>query len=336
MPTIKDIAQKAGVSVATVSYVLNNNRFVSADKRERILDAIKELNYVPNAVARGLRVRESKAISLIVSDITNPFYPDLAKACEDVAQSLGYTVNMINTNDVSSRVELAASQLLEGKIDGLILTVALERDRPVIERLLEGDYPVVLAHRGLDHLKADIVVSDNFDGAVQATNHLIRLGHKRISLMTGVEGSSVTAARLNGYLHSMKLAGLAVMPEWLPSGGARYAKSYEATKTLLQLPANQRPTAVINISDIGALGVIDAAMDSGLRIPDDLGVVGFDDLFISAIRRVQLTTVKIPRYELGQRATELLLQRIGRTRDEPREIVLPVELIVRQTCGAAN
>ncbi len=129
MATIKDIAHKAGVSVATVSYVLNDTRWVHEDKRKRVLEAIAELNYVPNAVARGLRVQKSKAISFVVSDITNPFYPDLAKACEEAAQQQGYTINIVNTDDKADRTQHALNQVRQGKVDGFILTSALEQDK---------------------------------------------------------------------------------------------------------------------------------------------------------------------------------------------------------------
>jgi LacI family transcriptional regulator len=335
VPTIKDIARAAGVSVATVSYVLNDTRYVSPDKKERVLHAVKQLNYVPNAVARGLRVRESRTISLIVSDITNPFYPDLAKACEDYAHEFGYTVNMVNTSDDPKRLAQALEQLRKGKVDGAIVTTAMEADRPILEQFIREGYPIVLAHRRLEGLDGDIVVSDNYGGSVAATKHLLALGHTRIAFMTGVPGSTVSLIREQGYRDAMHEAGVEVRPEWILTGDAKYAPSFQATRELLQLPRDIRPTAVINISDIGALGVLDAAYDMGVIVPDDLAVVGFDDLFIAASRCVQLTTIKIPRYELGRTATELLLNRISGVKAGQAELVtLPVELIVRRTCGS--
>ncbi|KIL41999.1 hypothetical protein SD70_03830 [Gordoniibacillus kamchatkensis] len=335
MPTIKDIASAAGVSVATVSYVLNDTRYVSPDKKERVLRAIRELNYVPNAVARGLRVRESKTISLIVSDITNPFYPDVAKACEDYAREFGYTVNMVNTGDDPQRLAGALEQLRKGKVDGAIVTTAMEADRELLRQLMEEGYPIVVAHRPLERFAGDMVVSDNYRGGVLAANHLLGLGHTRIALMTGVPGSTVSLLREQGYEDAMREAGVEVRPEWLISGEAKYAPSFQATRALLQLPQDIRPTAVINISDIGALGILDAAYDLGVEVPGELAVVGFDDLFIAASRCVQLTTVKIPRYEIGRTATELLLKRIAGGKPERSELLtLPVELVVRRTCGS--
>jgi LacI family transcriptional regulator len=334
MVTIKDIAKMAEVSVATVSYVLNNTRWVSEDKKERVLKAVAELNYVPNAVARGLRVRESRTISFIVSDITNPFYPDLAKACEDTAQAKGYTVIVLNTNDQADRMQQAITQIREGKVDGLVIASALEHDNLPLRKLVKEGYPIVLASRILDGLQVDSVVADNFNGAVLATNHLLRLGHRKIALIPGVKGSSITASRRDGFLHAMKEAGAEVLPEWQIAGESKYDVNYDVTQTLMRLPESKRPTAIINLTDVGALGVMDAARDMNMRIPEDLAVIGFDDLFISATRSVQLTTVRIPRYEMGSLATNLLFERLGnKNKTDYQEIVLPVELIVRGTCG---
>lgn len=335
MVTIKHIAERAGVSVATVSYVLNDTRYVSPAKKERVLQAINELNYVPNAVARGLRVKESKTISLVLSDITNPFYPDMARACEEVARSYGYTLNMINTDDRPGAVEQAARQLHEGRVDGMIVSTALEHDRPVLQQLAERRVPIVLAHRKLECLPIDTIVSDNEAGGHLAAGHLIGLGHRRIAFVTGVNGSSVNMSRLAGYERAMAEAGLPVLPEWLVSGEARYRPGYEAASALLRLPETVRPTAIINLSDLGAFGAIDAAADMRIRVPEDLAVVGFDDLFFAAIRPVQMTTVRIPRYELGRRAAERLMERMDKSGQLERiDVVLPVELVVRKTCGA--
>lgn len=331
MSTIKDIARRAGVSVATVSYVLNNNRYVSPEKKERVIAAVRELNYVPNAAARGLRARQSRTIGLIVSDISNPFYPDLAKACEDVAQRHGYAVHMINTDDRPERMWQALTQAREGKIDGLIVTTALEADREPLQALVDRDFPVVLAHRRLDGLNADLIESNNFEGGRLAARHMLARGHRRIAFLSGVAGSPISERRVAGYREAMREAGVEVRPEWVVPGEAKYAESYARMVEFANGAYGERPTAVINVSDIGAMGVLDAAADCGLRVPEDVAVMGFDDLFLAAFRAVELTTVRIPRYELGRRATELLLQRIAGTELERQHIVLPVELVVRKT-----
>ena len=335
MATIKDIARKAGVSVATVSYVINNTRWVHEDKRRRVLEAIKELNYVPNAVARGLRIQKSNAISLIVSNITNPFYPDLARACEQVAQKYGYTVNVVNTDDDRTKLHEALKQLRGGRVDGAVVTSALPENRDEIEQLLKEGYPLVLASRLLEGLQVDSVAADNRNGAVMAVNYLIGLGHRRIAFVSGVKHSYINETRVEGYLDAMKQAGIRVYKEWLTSGKGLYEPSYEVARMLLELPPRKRPTAIICLTDLGAYGVLDAARDMGVSIPDDLAVIGFDDLFISSLRNIQLTTIRVPRHEMSTLATEMLFSRMADRDLEPRTVILPVELIVRKTCGGS-
>lgn len=335
MVTIKDIAKRADVSVATVSYVLNNSRPVSPETKARVLRAIEELDYVPNAVARGLRIRKASTIGLILSDITNPFYPDLAKGCEDIAQTNGYTLIIMNTNDQEHRINSAVSQVKEGKVDGLIVASTLNRDEQALANLIKDGYPVVLAHRKITGLQVDSVVADNLSGAQSAVRHLISLGHKRIAMVTGIEESPVNNKRVQGYLGVMESEGLAIEPEWKISGDGKYESSYTAAVKLLNLAVEKRPTAIFCVNDIAALGVMDAVQDLGYKIPEDLAVVGFDDMFMSGTRSVQLTTVRIPRYEIGQQAVRLLLNRISQPDNYvPTEVILPVSLIIRKTCGA--
>jgi len=335
--TIRDIAKHAGVSVATVSHVINSSRRVGAERKDRILRAIEELNYVPNAVARGLRVRETRTLGLILPDITNPFFPELAKACEELAQSLGYAINMINTNDNEGRMADAVTQIREARVDGLIITSAAEGNKELLSKLLEEGYPVVLVHRRIQGLAVDTVVADNFTGGYSAARHLLSLGHTRIAMLTGVAHSPVIMKRLEGYMKAMQDAGVTIQPEWVTSGYGKYELSFHATENLMRLPESKRPTAMVASNDISALGVMDAAEHLGICIPEELSLVGFDDLFFSAMKAVQLTTVRIPRYEMGQMATRLLIDRISRSGPpHPIEMVLPTTLIIRKTCGATN
>ena len=335
MATIKDIATKAGVSVATVSYVINNTRWVHEDKRRRVLEAIKELNYVPNAVARGLRIQKSNAISLIVSNITNPFYPDLARACEQVAAKHGYTVNVVNTDDDRGKLHEALNQLRGGRADGAVITSALPENRDEIEQLLKEGYPLVLASRLLDGLKVDSVAADNRNGAIMAVRYLMSLGHRKIAFISGVKHSYINETRVEGYLHAMEEAGIRLYREWLTSGHGLYEPSYQAARMLLQLPPRKRPTAILCLTDLGAYGVLDAAKDMGVSVPDDLAVIGFDDLFFSGLRHIQLTTIRVPRHEMSALATEMLFSRMADRNLEPRTVILPVELVVRKTCGGS-
>jgi LacI family transcriptional regulator len=335
LPTIKDIAKLAKVSPATVSYVLNNTRFVSPDKVERVLKAVSEINYVPNAVARGLRVKESKTIGLILTDITNPFFPDLAKGCEDEANAKGFHVVMMNTNDQSERTRSALMQLREGKLDGLIVASAKSEDAPLLKELVSLGYPIVLVHRKIPDLRVNTVVADNFNGTQTATRHFLSLGHRKIGYITGVTDSNVNSDRFGGYQKAMLDLGISILPEWISQGHGRYEFSYQAALKIIDLPAEKRPTAIIAGNDMSALGVLDAALDRKLRVPDDLAIIGTDDLFLAQSRAIQLTSVRIPRYEMGQQATRILLDLIGQKKPPaPSEFILPTSLIIRKTCGA--
>ena len=335
MPTIKDIAKLANVSPGTVSNVLNNTRYVDPDKTERVLKAISEINYVPNAIARGLRVKESKTIGLLLSDITNPFYPDLAKGCEDEAQTKGFNVVMMNTNDQLEKTRSALMQLREGKLDGLIVASAKAQDASLFQELSQQGYPIVLAHRKIPDISINAVIADNFNGTQTATRHLLSLGHQKIGYITGVTDSYVNSERFNGYQKTLVDAGINILPEWISQGHGRYEISYQAALKIIDLPADIRPTAIIAGSDISAFGALDAALDRKLRIPEDLALIGTDDLFMAQSRAIQLTSVRIPRYEIGKQATRILLDLIGRKKpSSPSEFIMPTQLIIRKTCGA--
>ncbi|MBP1934048.1 LacI family DNA-binding transcriptional regulator [Ammoniphilus resinae] len=334
MVTIKDIAKHAGVSVATVSYVLNNTRYVSPQRRERVLQAVEELNYVPNAVARGLRARNTKTLGLVLSDITNPFFPDLAKGCEDAAQAAGFSLVMLNTNEQRERIINAVLQIREGKVDGLIIASAVKQDLGILQELVLEGYPIVLAHRRIQDLQVDSVVADNFQGVTSAVRYFISLGHTRIAMFTGVDETSVNMERKEGFIKAMTDAGLPIRQEWMCNTLGDYQLAYNASANLMRLPWEERPTAVVCMNDMVALGVMDAVEDRGYQVPADMAVIGFDDLFFAGTQRIQLTSVRIPRYEIGQQAARLIIDRIQRTKTmEPMEIVLPTQLVVRKTSG---
>lgn len=333
MATIKEIAQLAGVSVATVSYVINDTRYVSPERKERVLKAIKELNYVPNAMARGLRVKATKTLGLLLTDITNPFYPDLAKGSEDIAHSMGYSVVMFNTNEEENRLSNAATQLREGKLDGLIIASARKRDEGLLKELISEGYPIVLAHRKVEGLQVDSVVADNRSGMAAAVRYLISLGHHKIYMFTGTEDSFVNQVRKESFLKTIEEAGTGFGDMKLIHTNNDYELAYNNAMKMMLEPEDARPSAVICINDMVALGVLDAVEDLGLQVPSDLAVIGFEDLFFSSARRIQLTSVRVPRYEIGKQATKMLLDRIADGKKELEELVIETDLIIRKTCG---
>lgn len=331
MVTIKDVALKANVSVATVSYILNDTRAVHPEKRERVLRAINELNYVPNASARGLRAKKTKTIGLVIPDIMNPFYPDLAKGCQDVMKENNYTLVMYNTDNKQNQLEDIVKQTQEGKIDGLILASSIESDIEITEKLVKECYPIVFLHRKLNYLDVDSVTSNNLKGSIEATEHLINYGHKNIAYISGTKGSPVTNDRKQGYIMAMEKAGLS---KHIVSGESKYENSYTEALKLLNLPISSRPTAIFAGSDLMALGVMDAAKELNQSIPEDVSVVGYDDLFFSTSKTIQLSTVKIPRYEMGKEAGKLILDKIkNKSKNKTDNINMQTKFIERSTSG---
>ncbi|SFM12118.1 LacI family DNA-binding transcriptional regulator [Salibacterium qingdaonense] len=333
MVTIKDIARKAGVSVATVSYVLND-RPVSDEMKAKVLKAIDELNYVPNEIARRLRVKKNHTIALVLPDITNPFYPDLAKGCQDVAKENGFTLIMINTEDKEEQLSGAVNQVRQGGIDGLILANAMEKDMAEVESLLETPIPVVFAHRSIESLAVDSVTADNYSGGYEAARHLIANGHEKIAFIEGLLGSTVSINRKKGFEAAMNDAELPLRPDWIVEGKTDYDTSYNGVMQLLNSSSNDRPTAIFSSSDLMAVGAMDAVKDAGMFIPDDVAIIGYDDLFMTS--SLQLTTVHVPRYEIGRQAMQMLIEKINDkdTNESFQNIVLDTSLIVRNTCGS--
>ncbi|MGG1662057.1 LacI family DNA-binding transcriptional regulator [Brevibacillus sp. NRS-1366] len=333
MITIKDIAKHAKVSVATVSYVLNNTRFVSPERRERVLSSIKELNYVPNAVARGLRAKSTKTLGLVLSDITNPFYPKLAKGCEDAAQAAGYSIIIFNTNVQRSRILSAVSHIREGKVDGLIFASTLQSDSDIVQDLIEEGYPIIFAHRRVYGIQADSVFEDNVGGMTSAVRYLQSLGHKKISMLTGMNGCSVSNDRKETFVKAMKNSGITNLEEWIRPTEDDYHLAYNVVMEMIKLSEEKRPTAFVCISDVIALAVMDAVEDMGFNVPTDFSVIGFEDQFFAETRRIGLTSVRVPNYEIGQHAVQILINRLTHPEvTEPVELVLPTRLIVRKTC----
>ena len=339
MVTIKDIAKQAGVSSATVSYVLNNTQYITPETKKRVLKAVQELHYVPNATARSLRAKRSKTIGLIISDIRNPFYPDLAKGCEDIAYANDYDVLIFNTNEDKERMQKAILKLKQERVDGIIIACAVDSDKAIIEDLVKNNYPVVLAHRKIEGLQVNYIVADQFNAVVEASHYLLSLGHKKIAFVMGIDGSSVNSERLKGYQMVMQENHLDINPGWIIQGNGTYQNSYDIMLDLWKnMPKAEQPTAVLARNDISALGIMDAALDMGMKLPDDLAIIGFDDLFLSESRGIQLTTVRIPRYELGQISTRILIDIIekGKYLNNPQESILPTKLIIRKTCGVVK
>ena len=337
---MSDIATMAGVTPMTVSRVVNQNGYVSPETKEKVLKAVNKLNYRRNGIARSLKRQRTDTIGLVLGDIANPYSAELARAVRDVTSSKGYNV-FICVSEQSAKEDISAFESLsDHSIDGIIVaTRANKSGDEHLARMIERGLPVVLIGRDFHHNNADFVGADNHRGGFEATQHLIDLGHKRI----GFIGTNLTGGaglkRFQGYLEALKknkiqfderlITGRKDVGDDAP-GYSTERMGYEGMKRLLTLP--NRPTAVFARNDFTAIGAMTAIKEAGLKIPDDIAIVGFDDIPMAVHTAPPLTTVQQPTRRQGQLAAEFLLRRIeSRERVVREEKILECELIVRES-----
>lgn len=329
MATIKDVALRAGVSVTTVSHVVNETRHVSAEVRERVEGAIRDLGYVPSAVARSLKSNNTRTVGMLIPNSSNPYFAEIVRVVEDRCYAAGYTLVLCNTDDEPRRQGVYLQVLSERRIDGLI--VVSTGDDASVAKLLRGlRMPVVLVDREIDDPACDLVESAHMHGGLLATRHLVSLGHTRIACIGGPAGLAPSEQRIEGWRMGLAEAGLspaAGVAELLWHGGFTSQGGYEAMHAIARTASP--PSAVFVCNDLMAIGALRAAHESELRVPDALSVVGFDDIELSSFTSPPLTTVAQPKARIGALAVDMLLERIGGRRYEPRKVMLQPELHVR-------
>jgi LacI family transcriptional regulator len=330
MPTIQDVAKRAGVAPITVSRVINNSGYVSEETRKRVEAAIEELGYVPNTLARGLRSKRTDTLALVVTDIANPFFTLIARGVEDTASASGFTVIYCNTDESDTKEEKYIHILVQKQVDGVLLVPACNSSKSA-NFLNSNNVPIVLIDRSVPGFQTDLVRCNSESGAYDLVKHLIDLGHERIAAITGPRGVSTSEDRVAGYYRAMSEAGLENLAS-IYYGAFTQASGYELTEQVLaETPC---PTAIFGANNFLSIGILKALRDANLRVPQDLAVAGFDDLPVSLIVDPILTVAAQPAYEMGQQAAELLLKRIlGEAPENSQEIILPTELIVRQSSG---
>ncbi|WP_026694152.1 LacI family DNA-binding transcriptional regulator [Peribacillus kribbensis] len=328
MVRIADVAKLANVSTATVSRVISNAGTVKKETAEKVLEAIKKLNYQPNMLARQLRRSETKTILVVVPDITNTFFSVVLRGIESVAIENGYQVLLGDArNDVESETSFLTI-LGQKKADGLILLTA-RTDQKILEDLSQ-DFPVVLACEYYEGSKLPTVSIDNVSSARKATEYLISLNHKRIGHISGPLNIVVGRDRYRGFHQAMAQHGLSVDPSLIQEGEFSFESGFNLMMKFLSL--ENPPTALFAGNDEMAMGAIKAAKSKGLRVPEDLSVVGFDDIQFASIFEPALTTVAQPTFDMGQKAMRLLLNLIKDEELEKDQFILPDKLIVRESC----
>ena len=333
MATMKDVAQRAGVSPSTVSHVINETRFVSQQLRDRVLRAMSELNYQPSAVARSLRTKKTQVVALVIPDITNPYFPEVARGVQDVAEETEYSVILCHTDRVRGR-ELRFLKALRGQwVDGLILNPS-EVTSGDLQDLQDAQIPVVLIGSQIDHPDLDVVMVDNVQGAYDAVSHLIDLGHRRIGLVGGPRAASSGEQRFQGYIRALADHDIPVDEEIITEGRFTREGGYESMKRLLALQSP--PTAVFASSDVMAIGALMAIQEQGLQVPNDVSLVGFDDIAEASTTTPKLTTVSQPKYQTGEVAAQLLFDRVeGASPGKRQKIVLSHQLVIRDSTAHA-
>jgi DNA-binding LacI/PurR family transcriptional regulator len=328
--TIRDVAKRAGVGVATVSRVLNNSGLVSESARQQVLEAVAALNYVPNPTARRLSLGKTFTIAVIVPFFTRPSFVERLRGIDSIFGDSRYDMIVMNVETVAKRNKYLAEVPRPDRVDGVIIVTLTPNDEEV-QTFKAAQVPVILVdthHPGLPSVMEDSVL-----GGRQATQHLIDLGHTRIAYLSDVlddvfSDTAASLSRYRGYQQALEAAGIPLREDYVKQG--RHSRE-EARRCAVDLFALvDRPTAIFAASDTQAIGVMEAARDAGLRVPEDVSVIGYDDLEVASY--LGLTTMRQSLYESGKRGAELLLQAIEGQLSEPVSVDMPVELVVRQSC----
>lgn len=330
--SIYDVARESKVSVFTVSAVVNQKSHVGKKLRDRVEEAIRKLNYRPNLIARSLAKQRTLTIGMIVPDIANPFFPMVVRGAEDAARKHGYNLLLCNSDDNLEQEEKQIELLLSKRVDGILLTKAAGDFRPALRQMIkEVDIPFVLVMRTYSKLTKDAVISDDYQGAYDAVSHLARAGCKRIGLVSGPLKVSNALARWRGFRDALESQGLAFEKELVVEGDYRIDSGFRAGNALL----SHRPDGVYVANHLMTIGLLRAAEEMGLNCPRDFRLVSFDDYPWLGVFHPKLTTVELPKHQVGSEAAELLIQRITGSSEKSGVRKLQPELRIRESCGLA-
>lgn len=333
MPTLRDVAKRAKVSISTVSRVVNKEPLVKAGAKERVEVAIAELNYVPNRVAQRLRrvYTHKKLIALVLPDIQNPFYVDVVRGVEECAYKESFSVMIGNFGQDEEKEGMILEILQSESIDGLIGAPSHGRDQHIM-KVIENGYAVVCIDRGLMDVDVDVVKVNNEDGVCGAIEYLISMGHRRIAHITGHPRIPTTVERVAGYNKAMRERDIEVDPDLVKPSNSDYQSGASLMQELLDM--DSPPTAVFAANNLLTLGALKTIHENGLTIPDDISIIGFDDMYWSMSLNPPLTAVRQSGYEIGRRAAELLLAKIRHPGQAPTSLVLDTELVLRKSVAA--
>lgn len=322
------VAQRAGVSSATVSRVLANKPYVRPEVRERVWQAVRELGYRPNRVARSLRAQRSKIIGLIISDIQNPFFTSVVRAIEDAAYEKGYSILLCNTDEDPQKERFYLELMVDENVSGIIVCPTRES----VSHIQDYPIPLVTLDRRVVNVDTDAILLDNVESAAKLVSHLIANGHRRIGAVIGTPDFTTGRERCEGYLAALRAHDIPFEPALLIQVSPKTDAGYSAAEHLLDLPLP--PTAIFAGNNLLTLGALKAVRARGLHIPRDVALAGFDEMPWSALVEPGITVIEQPTYELGRTAAEVLLRRLENPARPTREVVLKGRLIVRESSGS--
>jgi len=330
MANIYDVAKRARVSVATVSAVLNESAFVSADLKTRVRSAVAALGYQPNLLARSMARQKTQTLGMIVPDIANPFFPEVVRGAEDVAHAAGYTLLIVSTDNSIPKEDVYLRLFLAKRVDGVILTKAPGRMPPELQRAFaKAGVPVVLLARTVSGFVTDAVELDDKGAAYDGVTHLLRLGYRRVAFVGGLRGASTSRKRLDGYRAALRDANVPLEPALITEGDFRVESGYRAGLDVLK----SRPDAVFIANYLMTVGFMEALRQYRMRCPEDVALVTCDDYPWMDSFSPRLTTIDLPKRELGAAAAQLLVERIEKGKGRARTITLKSALRVRESCG---
>jgi LacI family transcriptional regulator len=327
MSTIYDVARAAGVSTSTVSHVLNSTRYVSEETKQRVHRAMEDLRYRPNNLARGLVRQETRTLALIVADNGNPFFAELARAIEDYGFEAGYNVILCNSDRSTSKELAYLDMLISKRVDGIVYTTMSTQQDQLLP-LVDNNIPLVTFER--EYEQVDAILLDNVKSGFEATRHLIDLGHRRIACICGPDAKTRSHARIRGYEQALLQAGIDLDPELIQPGDWTIQSGLLRAQQLFDLPTP--PTAIFALNDLMAIGALTFLRERGVAIPEEVSVIGLDNIAFSEFSCPPLTTIATPIAEVGQRLCQLLLDRInGRLPPESQRFTVQGTIVTRRS-----
>ncbi|PSW25891.1 HTH-type transcriptional repressor PurR [Photobacterium swingsii] len=334
MATIKDVARMAGVSTTTVSHVINKTRFVAEATQKKVLTAVDELNYAPSAVARSLKCNTTRTIGMLVTKSTNPFFAEVVHGVEEYCYKEGYTLILCNTEGNLSKQRDYLRMLAEKRVDGLMVMCS-DLDQRLLDLLeRQNDLPMVVMDWGPESPHTDKIQDNAAIGGYVAIKHFIENGHTKIGCLSGHNEKSTCRERLKGFQKAMDEANLSVNEDWVIEGDFECETAVKAAEQFIAM--KERPTAIFCFNDIMAMAMISTFVQHGIRVPEDISIIGYDNIELAPFFSPPLTTIHQPKRRLGKTAIEILMERVKDKKHENRIFEMSPELVVRKSVHKLN